>query len=192
MSTSRILPGGYDIFLRRPDDQQKRPAVFGERLVGTPVDVDEGGDVPQHEMRLQFSLDLPRDAALVRDARRTLDGALAGAGVTQECRDDIRLALTEACGNVVSHASLADQYHIDVTVDGGECVIEVTDDGGGFDPRRREPAVVPDELATLPETGRGLHIVAAVVESLDVVSVEDTGTLVRFSKHLSWDPSGRE
>ncbi|WP_432825109.1 ATP-binding protein [Dactylosporangium sp. CA-092794] len=144
--------------------------------------------MPQHEMRLQFSLDLPRDAALVGDARRTLDGALAGAGVTQDCRDDIRLALTEACGNVVSHANLATQYHIDVTVDGGECVIEVTDDGGGFNPER-VAAREPDRLV---ESGRGLHVLAAVVERLDVVSVEDTGTLVRFSKHLTWDNAGRE
>ncbi|WP_426503939.1 ATP-binding protein [Dactylosporangium sp. McL0621] len=151
--------------------------------------------MPQHDMRLQFSLELPRDAALVRDARRTLDGALAGAGVTQECRDDIRLALTEACGNVVSHASLASDYHIDVSVEGGECVIEVTDDGGGFDPAL-VPAVEPVEPAAEPEglkeSGRGLQVLAAVVERLDVVSVQDTGTLVRFSKHLEWDPSGRE
>ena len=144
--------------------------------------------MPQHEMRLQFSLDLPRDASLVRDARRTLDGALAGAGVAEDCRDDIRLALTEACGNVVSHASLASQYHIDVTVEDGECVIEVTDDGGGFNPSRVQPVPEP-EAGPLSETGRGLHIVAAVVERLDVVSVEDTGTLVRFSKRLTWDPA---
>jgi serine/threonine-protein kinase RsbW len=142
-----------------------------------------------HDMRLQFSLELPRDAALVREARRTLDGALAGAGVTEDCRDDIRLALTEACGNVVSHASLADRYSIDVTVDRGECVIEVTDDGGGFDPAQ-VPPVEPPDVASLSESGRGLHVLAALVERLDVVSVESTGTLVRFSKHLKWDPSG--
>lgn len=151
--------------------------------------------MPQHDMRLQFSLELPRDAALVRDARRTLDGALAGAGVAQDCRDDIRLALTEACGNVVSHANLASQYQIEVTVDGGECVIEVTDDGGGFDPSRVpevDAAEPGDDPGSLPETGRGLHIVAAVVERLDVVSVEDTGTLVRFSKRLTWESPARE
>ncbi|MEV8513713.1 ATP-binding protein [Dactylosporangium sp. NPDC051484] len=157
------------------------------------MDATKEEDVPQQEMRLQFSLELPRDAALVRDARRTLDGALAGAGVAQDCRDDIRLALTEACGNVVSHASLASRYHIEVTVDDSECVIEVTDEGGGFDPAlaaavaAEEPA---NEPARLRENGRGLHVLAAVVERLDVVSVEDTGTLVRFGKHLTWDPSG--
>jgi serine/threonine-protein kinase RsbW len=143
--------------------------------------------VPLHAMRLQFSLDLPRDAAMVRVTRRTLDGALAGAGVAQDCRDDIQLALTEACGNVVSHAALASQYHIDVSVDQDECVIEVTDDGGGFKPEAVSP---PTEL--LSETGRGLHIVAALVERLDVVSVEDTGTLVRFSKRLVWEPPSLE
>ncbi|WP_238010779.1 ATP-binding protein [Dactylosporangium sp. AC04546] len=137
--------------------------------------------MPANAMRLQFSLDLPRDAAMVGVTRRTLDGALAGAGVTRDCRDDIQLALTEACGNVVSHASLASQYHIDVTVDADECVIEVTDDGGGFNPGSVRPA------GELSESGRGLQVVAALVERLDVVSVEETGTLVRFSKHLTWD-----
>ncbi|GAA0732937.1 ATP-binding protein [Dactylosporangium roseum] len=146
--------------------------------------------MPQNAMRLQFSLDLPRDAAMVGVTRRTLDGALAGAGVTQECRDDIQLALTEACGNVVSHASLASQYHVDVSVDDDECVIEVTDDGGGFDPNRVVPA---SELpgGELSEHGRGLYVVAALVERLDVVSVEDAGTLLRFSKHLTWDSADR-
>ncbi|MFB9410271.1 ATP-binding protein [Dactylosporangium matsuzakiense] len=159
------------------------------------MDATKEEDVPQHDMRLQFSLELPRDAALVRDARRTLDGALAGAGVTEECRDDIRLALTEACGNVVSHANLASGYHIDVTVDDGECVIEVTDDGGGFNPARVppvEPVEAGHEPGHLKESGRGLQVLAAVVERLDVVSVEDTGTLVRFSKHLTWDPAPQQ
>jgi len=149
--------------------------------------------VQPHEMHLQFSLDLPRDAAMVGVTRRTLDGALAGAGVAQDCRDDIQLALSEACGNVVSHAALASQYHIDVSVDEDNCVIEVTDDGGGFNPQTvtQAGAEAGATAGELRESGRGLQVVAALVERLDVVSVEDTGTLVRFSKRLTWAPTGQ-
>ena len=56
------------------------------------------------------------------------------------------------------------------------------DDGGGFTPSRLE---APNPLG---ESGRGLQVLAALVESLDVISVEDTGTLVRFTKRLSWEP----
>lgn len=131
-------------------------------------------------VHLQMSLDLPRESERVGQTRRMLDGALAGAGVEEDCRDDIRLALTEACTNVIEHAALAATYHVDVTVIGDNCVIEVTDDGGGFDPAMVEPGDV------WSDSGRGLQMVAAVVDGLDVVSVDGTGTLLRFTKQLTW------
>ncbi|MEV4516801.1 ATP-binding protein [Dactylosporangium sp. NPDC049525] len=132
-------------------------------------------------VHLQMSLDLPRESAGVGQTRRMLDGALAGAGVEEDCRDDIRLALSEACSNVIKHADLATTYHVDVSVDGDLCVIEVTDDGGGFDPSTVRAGDV------LAEAGRGLQMVAAVVDGLDVVSVDGTGTLLRFTKQLTWN-----
>jgi anti-sigma regulatory factor (Ser/Thr protein kinase) len=129
---------------------------------------------------LEISLDLPRDAELVAQTRRTLDGALREAGVEEDCRHDIRLALTEACANVIKHAEHSTVYHVDVTVENSDCVIEVTDDGGGFNPS----AVRPGEV--LDEAGRGLQIVAAVTDGLDVVSIDGVGTVLRFTKHLTW------
>ena len=134
-------------------------------------------DRPLH---LEISLDLPRDAELVAQTRRTLDGALGGAGVDEDCRQDIRLALTEACANVIKHAEQSTVYHVDVTVENDECVIEVTDDGGGFNPSSVRPGEVLDD------SGRGLQIVAAVTDGLDVVSIDGLGTVLRFTKHLTW------
>ena len=48
----------------------------------------------------------PRDATSVPLTRRVLDAALASLGVTEDCRADVRLALSEACTNVVRHARL--------------------------------------------------------------------------------------
>lgn len=134
-------------------------------------------DRPLH---LEISLDLPRDAELVAQTRRTLDGALDGAGIDEECRHDIRLALTEACANVIKHADHTTIYHVDVTVDRDECVIEVTDDGGGFNPSTVRPG------DPLDDAGRGLQIVAAVTDGLDVVSIDGLGTVLRFTKRLTW------
>jgi serine/threonine-protein kinase RsbW len=132
-------------------------------------------------IEFRCSLDLPRDAEMVGVTRRTLDGALAGAGVAADCRADIALALTEACGNAVIHAELAGAYHVEVEVTGGLCTIEVTDDGGGFVPDR---AGDPQPLG---ESGRGLHVIAALTEQLDVITVDDVGTVLRFSKRLTWE-----
>lgn len=130
------------------------------------------------QIRLQMSLDLPRDSARITQTRHALAAALSG--VAEDCRADILLALTEACANVINHAELATLYHIDVAVDAERCVIEVTDDGGGFDP---SDLPVPQDL---DDSGRGLHIVAAVVDGLDVVSVTGAGTHLRFTKLLTW------
>lgn len=134
-------------------------------------------DRPLH---LEISLDLPRDAELVAQTRRTLDGALGGAGIDEDCRHDIRLALTEACANVIKHAEHSTIYHVDVTVESDQCVIEVTDDGGGFNPQ----AVRPGDL--LDDAGRGLQIMAAVTDGLELVSVDGLGTVLRFKKHLTF------
>src|SRR5262245_11601813 len=131
-------------------------------------------------LSLHISLDLPRESALVAQSRRALDGALAGAGVDGDCRADITLALTEACANVIKHAAMSTAYHVDVQVDRELCTIEVTDDGGGFDASRVRPGDVLDDA------GRGLQIVAALVDGLDVVSVNGLGTMLRFTKRLTW------
>lgn len=136
-------------------------------------------------MHLHMSLELPRESALVGQTRRTLDGTLAGAGVDQECRDDIQLALGEACANVINHAELATKYHIEVTVEDDTCVIEVTDDGGGFDPAGVR------EAGELDDSGRGLRIVSGLVDGLEVVTVDGAGTLLRFSKRLTWQDAAR-
>jgi serine/threonine-protein kinase RsbW len=139
-------------------------------------------DEPIH---LELSLDLPKDAALVARTRRTLDGALAGAGVDENCRHAIQMALGEACANVIQHAQLAAMYRVDVCVRGDQCVIEVIDDGGGFDPVTVEPA------DPLDERGRGLAVMAGVVDGLELISVSSTGTLLRFTKQLTWTNSTR-
>ncbi|MFG2056166.1 ATP-binding protein [Micromonospora sp. NPDC048930] len=136
-------------------------------------------------MLLRLSLDLPRDAATVAVARRALDGALAGVGVEDDCRADIQLALTEACDNVVAHSLAAVDYTVDVTVDGDRCTIEVCDQGDGFVPSRSS---MPGPSAT---SGRGLHIVAALVDHLDIVSSAGAGTRLRFTKTLTWATASR-
>ena len=52
-------------------------------------------------MEVQLSLALPRDRSTVPLTRRVLDAALAVFAVTKDCRDDISLAVTEACANAV-------------------------------------------------------------------------------------------
>ena len=138
---------------------------------------DESAAAP---VNVRLTLSLPRDNASVPMARRILSTTLASAGVTEECRNDILLALAEACANAVAHAQPADDYKVTVDLDDVECRIEVVDAGSGFTPRGGQP-----ELPLLAERGRGLHIIEALSDAFDLRPNTPSGTLVRFVKRIA-------
>ncbi len=130
-------------------------------------------------------LRLPRDAASVPLTRRVLDAALASLGVTADCRGDVQLALSEACTNVVNHAGDSREYQVSIGFDECECTIEVSDEGPGFPPTQVDAtAPMPAPVA---ESGRGLNIIALVVDEVEVRRRRPRGTLLRFVKQLAWN-----
>jgi serine/threonine-protein kinase RsbW len=97
---------------------------------------------------------------------------------------DLKLAITEACGNAVRHAydDKAQDGPVTVSfqVDGDTLEIVVEDRGSGLERPDQEWAM-PEE----PESGMGLAIIRAVVDELDVSRGEDgRGTVVRMTKNL--------
>jgi serine/threonine-protein kinase RsbW len=130
-------------------------------------------------VNVRLSLALPRDNASVPMARRILATTLKSAGVTEECRADILLALAEACANAVAHAQPADDYQVTVILDQTECRIEVLDRGTGFDPQATKG------MSLLAEHGRGLHIIEAVSDGFDLRPNSPSGTLLSFVKRIA-------
>jgi serine/threonine-protein kinase RsbW len=141
-------------------------------------------------MEITMALFLPRDAASVPVSRQVLDGCLETLGVTEDTRTDIALALGEACANVVQHAGPGVDYEVLATARDGKCVIEVVSSAD------RGKAAVPAALAppsgepvpVTAEHGRGLKIIDAVVDNLELTGDGRDGTTVHFEKNLSWLP----
>ena len=137
-------------------------------------------------MEITMVLHLPRDAASVPVSRQVLDGCLHTLGVTPDTRADIALALSEACANVVQHAGPGEDYQVQVRAGRGTCAIEVVNAGKPV-PNGRGPGAGPWPAATA-EHGRGLKIINAVVDNLQLTGNERQGTTVRFEKTLDWLP----
>jgi serine/threonine-protein kinase RsbW len=131
-------------------------------------------------VNVRLALSLPRDNASVPMARRILATTLASAGVTEETRADILLALAEACANAVAHAQPAEDYQVTINLDDTECRIEVLDLGDGFD-----YAAPSSSSPVLAESGRGLRIIEAVSDAFDLRANTPTGTLLRFVKRIA-------
>lgn len=114
----------------------------------------------------------PIARAIVREATRDLD-------LDGKTTWELMLATTEAFANAVEHGAPCDPRGIELRmeVDGGRCEVEVVDCGGCFPdvPRTSKPG---------GHGGRGLPIIAAIVDHFEVVP--DSGTTrVRFEKRLA-------
>jgi serine/threonine-protein kinase RsbW len=157
-------------------------------------------------MEIKMALYLPRDAASVPVSRRVLDRCLETLGVTPDTRADIALALSEACANVVQHAGPDQEYEVQASARNGQCVIEVVNAGSGTstvpgglknDQERPGvtalvgepvPALVGEPVPATAEHGRGLKIIDAVADNMQLTGNERHGTTVHFEKTLEWLP----
>ena len=127
-------------------------------------------------MRISVRLNLPREVESVPAVRRLLRCALSSFQVNRQDGDDLELALTEACANVVRHASGADGIEVRLDVAEGHCAIDVADNGAGFD------ANAVDDPDPGGERGRGLFLIKALSDNVRMQSTPRCGSLIHFEK----------
>jgi serine/threonine-protein kinase RsbW len=123
--------------------------------------------------RSVYQLEAAADAAGLSAIRHGVADALRQEGYDDALIDDIRLAVTEACGNVVRHAYAgeAGPLRLDVESDGERVVVRVLDDGVGYS---LEPDGVSPALADV--AGRGLLIIRALTSHLEMSRRPGGGT----------------
>jgi serine/threonine-protein kinase RsbW len=116
-------------------------------------------------------------------ARLVLSGLARTMPVGEDLLADLKLAVTEACGNVVRHAYPDGTGDVSVAYLVAEGVLEmiVEDQGTGCDVRD-----VADPLESKPiDGGMGMSIIRAVVDDFEVdTGADGRGTVVRMSKRL--------
>jgi serine/threonine-protein kinase RsbW len=150
---------------------------------------------------VQFCLVFRCETRSVPVMRRVLGDTLRGLGMDTESVDDILLAATEACTNVLTHGGQQVSGYTVVTRLGAVgCQVEVTDEGVGLPgtpaPARAgsasagsalaDPAPELIPVAQLAESGRGLAVMRACVDDVTLDSRPGHGTVVTMSKHISW------
>jgi serine/threonine-protein kinase RsbW len=143
---------------------------------------------------VNWTLLLPREAESVGKARRMLRDSATLAGVDPEVSFDLGVALTEACANVIEHAGQAEGYWVAAGISDERCWIDVIDNGVGFAPRRLAEhtmsthrqrarlAAVP--LSETPEGGRGLMLIEALCDRVDIRNHPARGAMIHFERDL--------
>lgn len=133
-------------------------------------------------MYLDVAARLPRDATTVGIVRAVVTQTLRLYGVDDDCVEDIRLAISEACTNVIEHAVGDDDYEVQVRFDEDRCTISVRDAGGGFDAATLE-GTMPSPYSA---RGRGVAIMRAVMDSVDLDPVPQRGSVLTLVRALTF------
>jgi serine/threonine-protein kinase RsbW len=137
-----------------------------------------GPTTPNMELALPARAE---NIAIVRHAFGALGEALA---IDEEVVSDIRLAVTEACTNVVVHAYPDDMegpLEVLATLTDDELTVLVRDEGPGIVPR-------PDS----PGLGLGLPLIASLAEGMQLGRAEDGRTEVCMTFSLAVPSNRRE
>ena len=129
-------------------------------------------------------LTIPARAEYITLCRLALTGIARVRDLSDEVLADLKLALTEAASNSVRHAYAADDeagvVEISYELLADRLVIEVTDEGEGFDPAESEGA--PEELS---EGGLGIAIIRAIADDVQIgTQPSGKGSRLRFEKEL--------
>jgi anti-sigma regulatory factor (Ser/Thr protein kinase) len=137
-------------------------------------------------MEIEFTVRLPVDSHSVPFVRGLCRKALDHLRVGTDTMDEIVLALTEACANVVQHSGDDGDYEVAVRIDDDTCRISVWDEGGGFP--------VPDLSRPVDPTadgGAGLVLMRALVDELAFEQDPDGRHRVTLEKRLESRPALR-
>ena len=129
-------------------------------------------------------LTIPARAEYITLCRLALTGIARLRELSDELLADLKLALTEAASNSVRHAyGDKDAGVVDISYQlfSDRLVIEVTDEGEGFDPAEAE-----GDAAELSEGGLGIAIIRAIADEVEFgARPGGKGSRLRFEKALN-------
>ncbi|HWC26551.1 MAG TPA: ATP-binding protein [Solirubrobacteraceae bacterium] len=126
-----------------------------------------------------LELKLPARAENVAVVRHAFGGFAEAVSVDEQTLADIKLAITEACTNVVMHAYEDHEdgdLEVDATIDDDRLMVVIRDNGRGIVPR-------PDS----PGLGLGLPLIATLAETLELGTDIAERTEVRMTFRLDED-----
>ncbi len=141
-------------------------------------------------------LTIPAKPEYITISRLALTGLSRVRPFADDTLADLKLALTEATSNSVRHAYANGEGRVQITFELREdrLIVEVSDDGSGFDDpgvespaftdqaERRDGAGAADEIDELSEGGLGIEIIRSIADEVELGNGPSGGSRLRFTK----------
>lgn len=135
-----------------------------------------------------ISLVIPARAEYIDIVRLTLYGIATRMGYTYEEIEDMKVAVSEACNNVVLHAYEGSEGKVEVRFDISELELSIVvkDDGKSFNFTSMEHSTLPTSEQPLEDVqvgGLGIFMMRALMDQVQVKN--NAGTEVILTKQLN-------
>jgi serine/threonine-protein kinase RsbW len=129
-------------------------------------------------------LTIPAKPEYISLSRLALAGLSRVRPLSDETLADLKLALTEACSNSVRHAYEEAGGHVSISFElrDDRLIVEVADDGSGFEPAASGGNGDESELS---EGGLGIAIIRSIADEVEIGGgASGRGSRLRFVKLL--------
>ncbi|HUQ22728.1 MAG TPA: ATP-binding protein [Gaiellaceae bacterium] len=130
-------------------------------------------------------LTIPAKPEYITLSRLALSGLSRVRPLPEETLADLKLALTEACSNSVRHAYDEEGGHVSISFElrDDRLIVEVADDGAGFEPKG---AGKNGDETELSEGGLGIAIIRSIADEVEIGGgANGRGSKLRFVKLLT-------
>ncbi len=133
-------------------------------------------------------LTVPCDAKYLVVVRLATAGVGNRAGLSVEDIEDIKVAVAEACTNVINHAfdegvgPTERQIRVRLVPEDGKLTVEVEDAGAGFDPKQLERG---QQMPLEGNGGLGFGLMRELTDSINIESAPGSGTKVTMTKRAA-------
>ena len=132
-----------------------------------------------------YKLVLSSEVENVEKVEELTERITKGMKFSEDERDSIAFAVTEAVNNAIIHGNKLDQskrVHLSISVVNKTLTVIVKDEGTGFNPEKLPDPLDPENL--LKESGRGIFILKSLMDDV-IYDFSDKGTVLTLIKHKS-------
>jgi serine/threonine-protein kinase RsbW len=133
-------------------------------------------------MDVRLDIELPRQRRAVAVLRHAVGSLCREIGVADDDVQDLALALSEACNNVVAHAHDDDSFSVVFTLESLVAKVVVVNTTTPFSPADFDRDGPGDPWS---ESGRGLLIMRTLVDEARFSPSGDGGTLVELVRQVT-------
>ncbi|MFL6198648.1 MAG: ATP-binding protein [Thermoanaerobaculia bacterium] len=133
-----------------------------------------------------FHLDVGSRFENIELVQVVLRDSLERLGIDEDTRHWVDVAVREAVANAIKHGNAQDpgkQVHVDLFLEGGDVVIQVEDEGVGFDPDQLRDPLAPENL--LKPNGRGIFYMKSFMDDIHYGPRPGGGTIVTLRKKVA-------